>query len=287
MAVSTLTAISSGISTISNVLLVSPQKTVGYQPTPINTANGSPLPLPPSILFHYEGENTGTIESDITDHFVENNTAIQNQIALRPVIITTQGFIGELNNVPPNIAFQIAQQVAQKLVALGGYAPSLSSTALIAYNEALFAYQTAASLVNSAVSAFASITGQGGETVIDGLTVSTQPNQTKQQQYFQQFYGYWATRTLFTVQTPWAIFQNMAIKSLRAIQSAETNTITDFEVQFKQIRFATTSFSTTTLYSNVAGNSQGRLQNQAATLTPLGTSALTPSTTAFNPGAVA
>jgi len=287
MAISTLSAVSSAISSVSNLLLVSPQSTVGYQPTPTNLTNGSPLPLPPSIVFHYEGENTGTIESDITDHFVEDNTAIQNQIALRPVIITTQGFIGELNNVPPNKAFQIAQQVAQKLTAISGYAPGLSTTALIAYNEALFAYQTAASLLNSSVAALASITGQGGETVIDGLSVSPQPNQTLQQQYFQQFYGYWVNRVLFTVQTPWAIFQNMAIKSLRAIQSAETVMITDFEVTFKQIRFASTSFSTTTLYNNVANNAQGRLQNQASGTVPLGTSALTTSPTIFSPSAVA
>lgn len=283
MAVSTLSGISSAISSISSVLLVSPQKTLGYQPQPQSPSTV----FPPSILFHYEGENTSTLESDITDHFVEDNTAIQNQIALRPVLVTTQGFIGELNNVPPNAAFQAAQVAAQKLTVIAGYTPSLSTTALLAYDEALAAYQAAASLVNSAVSAYSSITGQGGESVINGTGVDLQPNQTKQQQYYQQFYGYWASRTLFTVQTPWAIFQNMAIKTLRAIQSAETNTISDFEITFKQIRFASTQFSITTLYNNVAGNAQGRLQNQAAPLTTLGTSTLTSSTTAFSPGAFA
>ena len=68
---------------------------------------------------------------------------------------------------------------------------------------------------------------------------STGSAQNKQQLVFQRFYGYWRSRTLFKVQTPWAVFDNCAIKSLRAIQDAETNTITDFEVSFKVIRVAT------------------------------------------------
>jgi hypothetical protein len=58
----------------------------------------------------------------------------------------------------------------------------------------------------------------------------------------------------------------MAIKSLRVIQSEETNVITDFEVSFKRIRTASTvetpGFATTT---------QGRFSNQAADLVNLGT----------------
>lgn len=276
MAVSTLTSVTSAIQTVTNVLLVSPQATVGYQPQ-----GSPPLALPPPILFHYEGEQTAELRSSITDHYSEANVAIQNSIALPPPKITTQGFVGELNDVPPNAAFEILYQAANKLVTLAGYTPTLSTTALIAYNEAVFAYQTAANLVNSAVSTFSAITGVGGESVISGsgfLTV--QPNQTKQQQYFQQFYGYWATRTLFTIQTPWAIFEDMAIELVRPVQSAETNVITDFEVTFKQIRYTTTG-GNGGAFGNSAGFA-GRLAQQAASVVSLGTSSLTPSSTTLN-----
>ena len=49
-------------------------------------------------------------------------------------------------------------------------------------------------------------------------------------------------RERFPVQTPWAVFQNMAILRLTATQDAETNVITDFEVTFKLIRMASTIF---------------------------------------------
>lgn len=276
--------IAGGIASIANLLVVSPSTTVGYQPQSVNPGNGSPPTQLPALVFNYEGENTATIESDITDHFAENNTSIQDMIALRPVTITTQGFIGELNNVPPNKYFAALQVAAQKLTAVGAYAPSLSTSALIAYNEAAYAYSTGINTYNSAVSAFNSITGNGGESVIgsgvaNSTGVSSRANQTKQALYFQQFYGYWYQRTLFTIQTPWAVFTDMAIKSLRAIQSAETNVITDFEITFKQIRYASVT-TNQTLYSDNT-SFQSRLYNQGAASTPLGTSNLTESSTSF------
>lgn len=228
-------------------------------------------------MFHYEGEQTVAIESDITDHFIEDNTAIQDQIALKPEIITTHGFIGELNNIPPP-GLSLLKAAADRLTVIGAYAPQISETALIAYNTAFLVYQTAKNVANSAVSAWSSIsnlvTGDSGQTVIGAQGISNVGSvQNKQQTAFQQFYGYWRNRTLFTVQTPWAVFQNMAIQRLRAIQSEETETITDFEVTFKMLRFASTQrvgggFGISAL--------DGRAASQASALTDLGTSSPVP-----------
>ncbi len=272
-----ISSITSGISALSGLLVATPNTVSGYQPQNQPDANGnvSNVNQPPSLLFHYEGEQTVTFESDITDHYIEDNTAIQDQISLKPVIITTHGFIGELNNVPPK-ALSFLRTAAGKLTVVSAYAPVLSSTALLAYNEAFFAYQNAASLANSAVSAWSSLTGSGGENVIgsNGLgnsfnaqTGKVTGGQNQQQTYFQQFFGYWQQRYLFTVQTPWAIFQNMAIQRLRAIQSEETKVITDFEVSFKMIRIAQTASN-----SQLSPVLQGRLANQASAIQNLGSS---------------
>lgn len=278
---STLSSATTSAQALSNLILVSPQQTVGYQPQAQPVKNGNPGQNPPAILFHYEGEQFVAIQSDITDHYIEDNTAIQDQIALRPEEITTHGFIGELNDVAPP-ALQIVQQIANKLVTINAYLPEISVTAQIAYNEAFQFYQIAQAVKNSAVSTWGALTGNFGENVIgtNGLGTAFNPatgqvtgSQNKQQVAFQQFYGYWKNRTLFTVQTPWAVFQNMAIKSLRAIQDAETRVITDFEVTFKMIRFASTSTVTNTLPKSY----QGRLQNQASPLVNQGTSTPIPS----------
>lgn len=274
-----LSALSAATTTaqgLSNLVLVSPQSTVGYQPQPGTTNNGVVQPTPPALLFNYEGEQTVNIQSDITDHYIEDNTAIQDQIALKPEEITTHGFIGELNDIAP-LPLQIVQQIANKLVTIGTYLPAISATALIAYNEAFQLYQVAQSAINSAVSTWGALAGTNGENVISAAGLGTSfnsttgivlGNQTKQQVAFQQFYGYWRNRTLFTVQTPWAVFQNMAIKSLRAIQDAETRMISDFEITFKMIRVASTS----TVANTIPKSFQGRAANQASSLVNQGTS---------------
>lgn len=226
---------------LSNLVIVSPNLTTGYQPTYPSDINGdqSVVPTPPSFVFDYEGEQTATCTSDITDHFIENNTAIQDQISIRPVEVTTQGYVGELNNVVPGLLAPLAS-IANNFSTVQAYIPSLTETALIAYNEAFQLYQVATNAANAAISAWSSLNPIGGGTnVINGNLLITAPGssltQNKQQTAFQYFYGYWVNRTLFTIQTPWAIFENMAIKILRPIQSAETRVITTFEVTFKQI----------------------------------------------------
>lgn len=253
---------------IGQALGLTPANTVGYQP---QNQVGHPY-NPPSLIFHYEGEQTAVLESDITDHYVENNSAIQDQISLRPETITTHGFIGELTNAPPNSVLAALQVAANSLTLVNGFVPQLTATAQEAYNQASFAYATAANGVSAGLSAFSSITGGSGETVIGngGISVSS-PNpfgvstQGKQQVYFQQFYSYWSSRTLFTVQTPWAVFQNMAIKTIRAIQDADTNTITDFEVTFKMMRFASVGGTTEIAGSQtIVANPLTRLAQQTA-----------------------
>lgn len=269
--VGALSAATNLIGSLTGLLVASPTSTQGYLPQnkPSSTGLISLLTGPPSLIFHYEGEQTATFSSDITDHFLEDNTAVQDQISLKPVIVTTHGFIGELNNVPPQ-ALQLLQQSLNTLTAIGSYSPSLTASSLLAYNKAFATYQLAANLQNAAVSAISSLGGSTGESVFgnssQGIT-TTAVNQNQQQKYFQQLIGYWQTRTLFTIQTPWVIFQNMVIQSCRAIQDGETKEITDFEISWKQMSFANSSTSNVT---------QGRAQAQTAPLTNNGNVANNP-----------
>jgi hypothetical protein len=260
---------------LAGLVLVSPQSTTGYQPQNPPNADGTPSERqqPPSFLFHYEGEQTSLLESDITDHFVESNLAIQDQIALKPEVVTTRGFIGELNDVVPT-ALKPLRFAADKLYSVVAFEPELTVTALLAYNNAKLLYDTASTVVDSAVSAWNSLTGGGGLSVINEQGITVENSQSKQQSAYQQLYGYWRSRTLFTVQTPWAVFQNMAIKSIRAIQDADTRMITDFELQFKMIRKA----STQETLSQVSNLFQGRAGDQSASATDNGTSAPNDST---------
>lgn len=287
---SSLATASSAAIGLSNLVLVSPQQAVGYQPQNAPSYQKNTAKPPPAILFNYEGEQSLQLQSDITDHYIEDNSAIQDQIALKPEMYTVQGFVGELNNVAP-AALKPLKTIAEKLTPIAAYAPALSITATLAYARAFQAYQTGANLLNSAVGVWSTINGggdfSGGQGVINGngLAVGDKKTQTQQQIYFQQFYGYWRSRTLFTIQTPWAVFQDMAIERLNAVQDPETRVITDFSITFKLMRFA----STLTLFTGQldSSNFQGRGAASASSEVDLGTSTLEPSTDAFPFSAVA
>lgn len=229
---------------LNNLILVWPQQQTGIQPqTPIfnkEVEQGAAE----KFLFHYEGEQRVTLESDITDHVVENNSVINDQIALKPEIISTQGFIGELNNVVPEALLPL-KIAAEKLTIINAYTPPLSVTAQRTFNTAMQAAQAAEILSKTKIPSFGDVGGgvteiSGSESAAEFAASVNEVTQNKQQLAFQKFYGYWRARTLFTVQTPWAIFKNCAILRINAIQPEDTQMISEFNIEFKVIRFAAT-----------------------------------------------
>ncbi len=259
-----LAPITTSATALANLVLVSPNAEIGYQPQ--NLPNEAGKPQPDTFLFQYEGEQNLTSESDIPDHYLEDNKAYQDQIALKPVTYVTHGFIGELNDVIPGFLKPL-KFIANKLVTIGAYEPELTTTGLVAFSEAFFLYQVAANAANSAVAAWSSISNLA--------TGGNEALQNKQQIAFSKLYGYQQERRLFTVQTPWAVFQNMAIVKLRAIQDDESNVITDFELTFKQLRFAFTQSTSAGFLDSSVSKFQGQAATQAASLTNLGTSSPT------------
>lgn len=238
---------------LSNVALITPASVLGYQ----GIFNGSVIT--PSFLFHTEGEQKMELKMDITDHFIENNSPIQDHAALPPIKYTTHGFIGELNDLLPFQA-PLIQALTSALVPISDFAPGLSITAINLLNEAKAAYSQAANLANAAASAWNSLSGQG--------------TQTKQQAAFQ----WWSTarlqRWLFNIQTPWALMLNMMPESIVPVQSEDTDSLTDFFITFKEIRFSNTT-------STPAQVSDGRAGQATSAVVDLGTSTPSTSPTSF------
>jgi hypothetical protein len=237
-----LSSIQTNISNFSTIIQVTPDEDVGIQPQLKANEDPGSSGLAP-FFFQIIDEDSATLTSDITDHYVENNTPIQDNISLKPEIVTVRGFIAELNDVPPSLLAGV-KKLADKLTTLEPYVPGITSTALDAYAAASSAYATADAALSAVSSGWNALTG-GAQA------------QNKQQKAYSFFYGYWMRRQLFTVQTPWAIFNNMAIQTLRMVQDGETRVISDIEITFKKMRFADTEITT------VQGV-QGRLLSQAS-----------------------
>jgi hypothetical protein len=260
-----------------NIALVTPTVNVGMQPQPKGstqdkgstaTAVARLLGLvepPPNqgLVFHVVDDDGVKLRSDVTDHYVEDNTAIQDHVALRPEEVRVRGFIAELSDIVP-AGFKPVQNLAQRLGTLEPFVPGITTSARSAFNKANQVVATATSLARTATNAWDTIAGDGGP-VLDPVTgLKLYPSQNKQQRMFVKFYGYWRARQLFTVQTPWALFTDMIILDLAVDQDEETRTVTSFEVTFKKMRFAQT------ILSNKAFSLSGRAAAQAFSEVDLG-----------------
>ena len=192
-----------------------------------NQAIVSPLGDPYTIgisglIFDIIGEVGVEINSDITDHFVEANYAIQDHWAQKPIIVTMQGYAAELVRIyQPNILQQIFSDLTG-LQPLGILAPSFNVQDNEFYSEIDTITQLGQNLVNTTLNAFQLF--QNAATLV-----------TRQQTVFQYLLNMWQQRILATVETPFAVFENMAIESIRPSQNAETTKISEFIVRFKQI----------------------------------------------------
>jgi len=184
---------------------------------------------PPGIagfLLDVVEDDGSDLESDITDHYIEDNTAIQDHIALRPEAVSITGKVAELVRAAP--VLPKTTQVTDPLPLLPELQPVLSPGA----EEQEQADQETEDQTEAADASPQSLFGYYQN------NSRQQPGQTKQSFIYGYFYQLWKGRQLFSVETPWGIFENMAILSMSAKQGAESRSVTDFSITFKKIRVA-------------------------------------------------
>lgn len=178
-------------------------------------------------VFDIVGRGAMDLTSDITDHYVEDNTAIQDQISIKPEKFTVSGIVAELVFTQP--IQQLQDAVVNPLPLFGPLLPqfTIGSEQIQAANEASTASQTNAIVDTQSLYGF--FNGNVGSL-----------SQTRQSKAFSYFYQLQRGRQLFSVETPWGIMNSMAIESVTAEQGEDSIYKSDFTITFKKIRFART-----------------------------------------------
>ena len=203
-------------SAAADLILVSPQTYTGF-----TEDDGINTPATPGFIFQIVGDEVISLQSDITDHYVEENTAKQDHIALKPKKFTVSGYQGELTNIIPEI-LRPAQEAVDRLGVLSAYIPQITVTAQRALSIAQQTYALSQKISKAAQ-------------VYAGVTV-----QTEQEKAYAKLERLWNNRSLFWVATPFGQFSDMVIESLNATQSEKSKSISDFTITFKQVRFTAT-----------------------------------------------
>lgn len=205
-------------------------------------------------LFDAQGESLANLSADITDHYSEDNRALQDHIAIRPTRITLKGYVGELVYGNTDATTGIIATLTQKLTEINAFLPVLSAAA----TQAQQAIQQP-SESNLTLSSVADLYG----TIRNFLPALGK--EAKQANAYLYFKSCMQQGILMGVQTPWEFMTNMAVESIVALQPENTISISDFSITFKQIRIASTA---TTAYAGATA--QGAAAQQGAPTTNLG-----------------
>lgn len=198
------------------------------------------------FVFDIKKEYKYNLNSDITDHYVEDNVAIQDHIGLKPIILEVYGSIGEINlyerdrkvkntnkdGSKKNI-FNSIDSYLGRMGSLTSFAPNIVNQALDVYNSAKFVYSTANKLINfnkkNQTRSGVDYTERYNEEVIAA---------TRQCDWIKWFTTQWGQRASFSIVTPYGVLENMYIMDLSASQPENSRYVTNLNIKFKQIRKA-------------------------------------------------
>lgn len=188
-------------------------------------------------------EDTLNLQSQITDNYIENNTAIQDHIAISPLTVTLRGYVGEVEFRPP-VSFsnflvtgkydeyastdKYDPVIAEKLSPLAALLPPVDNVTQMAKNAAQY--------VETSFNRYKRIYKQLNSL---GKKGQKQATESVQQYTAQRLKEMWENRTLVEVISPYGFYENMAIQSISFIQG-NTTTQSELSVTLKQINYATT-----------------------------------------------
>lgn len=176
------------------------------------------------------------MENDITDYYIDTGTAVQDHITQKPVIITLTGLQGEYFYSVHQIQDMLAK-VVPTMALVAQFLPKLTpATIQKKYAQAKSMESNPTGNNNSE-----QLQGNIRRKVFNAIDLfkefqniyKLKSAQTRAYLFFEAMRN---SRAVFTVETTWKRYDNMAIQSL--IPKRDENAdITDFTVTFKQITF--------------------------------------------------
>lgn len=197
------------------------------------------------FVFDIEGEYTVNLSTEITDHFVEDATTIQDHIAVKPKKITLKGYVGELVYRQDDSTNTLAQKVVRKLTTVGAYLPQMTTMA-----------QQVLDIKENGLKAQALKNPLSSKTVNRvtdywAFVKNMMSGQSRQQQAYMYFKALMEQKMLVSVQTPFEYMNRMAIESITAIQQEGEKYVSDFTLTLKEIRTAALLRSPSDVYTGV------------------------------------
>lgn len=229
----------------------------------IQSTTGVELPNA-ELIFSIIKTHRTSLNAQITDNYIENNTALQDHIAFSPIVVTLSGLVGENVLTSATAELQAQEQLltarsyqnrilwgdggdwwegltdpssplGNKLNTLSILTPSSSNITQLAKNAVSQVYTSARRYVGAFAGFFNRNTAS--------LPMSNRGNieNQKLQYAYDVLQSTFYNRKACVIHTPWKSFQDMYIQSIEITQD-DVNHIMDVSVTFKQLKFANVQY---------------------------------------------
>lgn len=217
------------------------------------------------FVFDYEGETTFKLHAEITDHYAENNVAVQDHIAINPIRLTLRGFVSEVVFKQPAGLVGAIETIQSKLTTVPAYLGKYTPGAVATLQKALTSTQNIVNTIDQSLARVKNIVGFFDNSAL---------GKTAQERAYGKLQGLMVTKQLMFVETPWGTFNDMAIEDLMLVQDELTKTWSDISVSLKRMNFVEVATSTVDFRA-------GRNATQSSPSTDKGNSKGTPVTTSI------
>lgn len=229
----------------------------------IQTTTGVELPNA-ELVFSIIKTHRTSLNAQITDNYIENNTALQDHIAFSPITVTLSGLVSESVLTSSAAELQTQEQLltarafqnqilwgdrgewwegitnpssplGNKLSTLSILTPASSNITQLAKNAVSQVYTSARRYIGAFAGFFNRNTAS--------LPISNRGNieNQKLQYAYDVLQSTFYNRKACIIHTPWKSFQDMYIQSIEITQD-DVNHIMDVSVTFKQLKFASVQY---------------------------------------------
>jgi hypothetical protein len=220
----------------------------------------NPPPGLAGFLFDIDGDDIMRLRTEFSQHYLEDNTSVIDQMALPPIRISMKRYVGELVYSKPTT--QPVSSTPDPLL------PNLAMMPLLTPG----AQQTQDIDDDEEASAEAAVTDTQSLWSYYLGTAGQQPNQSRQSVVFGYIMQLWLGRQLFTVETPFGVMTSMGIESCDFEQPEETKSSSRCDLTFMNVRIVSdASVSVGQLAGRALAQQSPVTQNGSA-----GTPAVTP-----------
>lgn len=183
------------------------------------------------FLFDVQDTESITLSADITDHYTESGSFINDHRVIKPIIINLSGFIGELVYEGESGIAGALQSLNNRLEVVDAYLGDKTPGAVQEAQRAVQQAQQAVSTINQTIDKVQNVVG-----LFEGISDAP----TAQEKAFSELEALFKSGEFVTVQTPWKYYENMTIQSVTFTQNGETKEITDISVTLKELRVSET-----------------------------------------------